>query len=82
MVYDHTALDSYSTERIYYFVAMELAHVGGQLDEGEFLIVESLPLTEVHQRAVSGEICDSKTLTGLYWLQAFMTGAIPRELAI
>jgi len=42
------------------------------LDDGEFLEVFTLPLATVRQMAARGEICDSKTLVGLYWLDAHL----------
>lgn len=67
----------YSDEQISYFLAQELTQHPQQLDAGEFLELVTLPLEDVLARSLSGEICDSKTLTGLYWLSAHLQGRLP-----
>ena len=69
----------YSDEKIAYFVADGLIAGDSQPDEGEFVEVEHLPLTEVIARAQRGELSDSKTLTGLFWLQAWQSGMLRSE---
>ena len=69
----------YSDEKIAYFVAEGLIAGDSQPDEGEFVEVEHLPLTEVIARAQRGELSDSKTLTGLFWLQAWQSGMLRSE---
>lgn len=52
---------AYSDEKIYMYLAKGL-HKGEQkLDEGEFLAVEEVPLTEVLEQVMRGEIPDGKT---------------------
>lgn len=58
----------YSDEVIHIFYCGELSPGRAQLDEGECLDVHRLPLPEVRRLLESGEIQDSKTLVGLYWL--------------
>jgi ADP-ribose pyrophosphatase len=67
----------YSDEKISYYLAQELTQHAQQLDAGEFLELITLPLEEVQARSLSGDICDSKTLTGLYWLSAHLQGRLP-----
>jgi ADP-ribose pyrophosphatase len=67
----------YSDEQISYYLAQGLSRHDRQLDEGEFLEVLELPLDQVHAMSLTGEICDSKTLTGLYWLSAHLQGRLP-----
>lgn len=69
----------YSDEQIHYYVAEELTSDQRQLDEGEFLEVTTVPLDEVRQMALDGRINDSKTLTGLYWLDAYLGGQLTGE---
>ncbi|AVY92711.1 MULTISPECIES: NUDIX domain-containing protein [Microvirgula] len=72
----------YSNERIVYFVAEGLSLGARELDQGEFLDVLPLALEEVRRLAASGELCDSKTLTGLYWFEQFLDGTLARERAV
>ncbi|TDR82080.1 NUDIX domain-containing protein [Paludibacterium purpuratum] len=67
----------YADEQIHYFLARGLTQSARQLDHGEFLEVVTLPLAEVIARTLNGAICDSKSLVGLYWLQAHLEGRMP-----
>lgn len=58
----------YSDERMEYFLARGLKHVGSKLDEGEFLEVFELSLSEAIEWIQQGKITDSKTIVGLFWL--------------
>ena len=69
----------YSDERIHYYLAEGLVADQRQLDDGEFLEVLTLPLDEVRRMALDGRINDSKTLTALYWLEAYLNGSLPGE---
>lgn len=55
----------YLTERITLFLAQELAQGETDPDDDEFLNVEKLPLSELVERVMRGEIEDAKTQTGL-----------------
>lgn len=59
----------YSDERMEYFLARGLKHVGRNLDEGEFLEVFELSPTEAMEWIRLGKINDSKTIVGLFWLE-------------
>ena len=72
----------YSDERIVYFVAEGLEPGERRLDEGEFLEVLTLSLHEVRRLAACGELCDGKTLAGLYWYEQFLAGRIERIAAV
>ena len=72
----------YSDERIVYFVAEGLVSGERRLDEGEFLEVLTLSLDEVRRLAACGELCDGKTLAGLYWYEQFLAGRIERIAAV
>ena len=59
----------YSNERIELYLARELTHVGHAHDEGEFLEVVPVALTEAQAWVKSGRITDIKTALGLLWLE-------------
>ena len=67
----------YSNEQISYYLAEDLELGERELDEGEFLEVFTLPLEQVMHMALSGEICDSKSIVGLHWLAAHLDGRLP-----
>ena len=52
----------YVNEKIYLYLAMDLTFGEQNLDEDEFLSVESIPLERAVDMALSGEITDAKTL--------------------
>lgn len=58
----------YADEQIHYFFARGLTYQGRSLDEGEFLEIFELPLTEAMSWVRSGKISDSKSIVGLFWL--------------
>lgn len=60
----------YSNERMEFFVANELRHVGRRLDEGEFLDVVPMKLESALERVWCGDITDIKTVAGLLWLKS------------
>jgi len=63
---------AYSTERILVYLARGLEHVGGKLDDGEFLEVLELPLAALLDRVRTGEITDVKTVIGVFWLEKLL----------
>jgi ADP-ribose pyrophosphatase len=64
----HTVV-SYSTEAIDFFLAEDLAHVGAQLDAGEFLEITTLSVEEMLQALDRGEITDVKTVAALLMVE-------------
>ncbi len=60
------ASPGYDSERIYLFAATGLKYDGQKLDDGEFLDVVKLPLSEVLDMADNGKINDGKSLVCLY----------------
>jgi len=64
----------YADERMEYFLARGLAHQGSNLDDGEFLEVFELSLSEAINWIRLGKINDSKTIVGLFWLEKFLNG--------
>lgn len=59
----------YADERMEYFLARGLTYQGRKLDEGEFLEVFELSLTEAIEWIRLGKINESKTIVGLFWLE-------------
>ena len=64
----------YADERMEYYLARGLAHQGSQLDEGEFLEVFELSLSDAIDWIRQGKITDSKTIVGLFWLEKYLAG--------
>ena len=62
----------YADERMEYYLARGLTHQGSQLDEGEFLEVFELSLTEAIDWIRLGKINESKTIVGLFWLEKYL----------
>ena len=63
----------YSDERMEYFLARGLTHVGNKLDDGEFLEVFELSLDQAIEWIRLGKITDSKTIVGLFWLEKVLS---------
>ena len=61
----------YSNEAIELYVARQLTHVGHQRDEGEFLEVFTMSLSEAVEMVGTSEITDTKTAFSLLWLDKF-----------
>ncbi|AUH51749.1 NUDIX hydrolase [Chromobacterium sp. ATCC 53434] len=64
----------YSNEKISYYLAQDLILNERKLDDGEFLEVLTVPLERAMTMALTGEICDSKSIVGLHWLAAHLGG--------
>lgn len=64
----------YADERMEYYLARGLTFQGRKLDEGEFLEVFELPLTEAIDWIRLGKINESKTIVGLFWLEKYLSG--------
>ena len=64
-LYQAFVAPGYSTELIHTFLALDLSPVEGHTDEDEFLEVVRLPLAEAISKIGTGEIQDSKTISGL-----------------
>ncbi len=59
----------YADERMEYFLARGLSHQGSNLDEGEFLEIFELSLSDAMEWIRLGKINESKTILGLFWLE-------------
>jgi len=62
----------YADERMEYFLARGLHHHGRNLDDGEFLEVFELALSDALQWIREGKINESKTIVGLFWLEKYL----------
>jgi ADP-ribose pyrophosphatase len=58
---------SYSSETIELFVAEDLLHVGRQLDQGEFLDLDTMTVDAMLAALDRGEITDAKTVAALFF---------------
>lgn len=70
---------AYSTEFIDIWFAKGLQAGQRQLDEGEFLELLTCTPTELLNWCQTGLVTDAKTLTGVLWLQNYLSGAWPLE---
>ncbi|MFN5540740.1 MAG: NUDIX domain-containing protein [Betaproteobacteria bacterium] len=61
----------YANEHIELYIAKDVKFVGHQRDEGEFLEVFTMSLSDAVARVGCGEITDTKTAFSLLWLDRF-----------
>lgn len=66
---------AYSTEFIEIWFARGLVMETQSLDEGEFLEVFTASPDQLLQWCCSGQVTDAKTLTGVLWLQNYLSGS-------
>ncbi len=59
----------YCTEKIYVFIATELTHGDTDFDQGEFVELVKMPLTQAIEMVMSGQIRDAKTQIALLKLK-------------
>ena len=64
----------YSDEKLIYYLAKGLSYSGHQPDEDEFLEIFQIPFASALDRVKSGEICEAKTVVGLFWLEKILRG--------
>lgn len=65
---------AYANERIELYLARDLSMVGHQLDDGEFLEVLHVPVTEALAWVRDGRITEAKAVTGLLWAEKILRG--------
>ncbi|HQR04615.1 MAG: NUDIX hydrolase [Proteobacteria bacterium] len=65
----------YSDERIEIFLAHGLSYVGQACDEGEYLEVIELSVSDALLAVRDGEITDAKTITALLWADKIYSGS-------
>ncbi|MDW8322957.1 MAG: NUDIX hydrolase [Burkholderiales bacterium] len=61
----------YSDERLVFFLARGLEHVGHAPDHDEFIELLRLPMQEALAMIADGRICEAKTVMGLLWLARY-----------
>lgn len=71
-LYHSFVAPGYSTEVIHTFLALDLTPTEGHTDEDEFLEIVTLPLSEALDKIGSGEIIDSKTISGLLFAERLL----------
>jgi len=55
-----------------YYLARGLAYSGHAPDEDEFLEIFQLPFAQALEMVRNGEICEVKTVIGLFWLEKLL----------
>jgi ADP-ribose pyrophosphatase len=70
----------YSTEYMYFYLATGLYADPLEMDEDEFLVAESYPVSQVYQMAAAGEMRDGKTLAALLLARPYLEKLFPREM--
>lgn len=70
----------YSNEFMSVFLAMELHPAPLARDEDEFLEIMKIPVEQIYQMALSGEILDGKSLTALLFALPFLKNAFPDQI--
>lgn len=61
----------YANERLVYFEARNLIHVGDDMDEDEFLEILRVPFSEALAMVGDGRIDEAKTVMGLLWYDRY-----------
>ena len=62
----------YANEKIDLFLAKGLQQTGAQLDAGEFLEMQEVPVAELLPMIRRGEVSDVKTQIGIFWLEKIL----------
>lgn len=62
----------YANERLEFYHAQRLEHVGHARDQDEFLEVMRVPFNDAMDWLMSGKICETKTVVGLFWLDKLL----------
>lgn len=69
----------YADEQLVYYLAKGLDFVGHRRDADEFIEIFTRPLAQALAMVKSGEICEVKTVVGLFWLEKILSGAWPLD---
>ena len=62
----------YSDERLEFYLARDLRHVGHPGEEGEFLEIVELSVDRALAMIKAGEITEAKTILGVLWIERSM----------
>lgn len=68
------ATPAYDSEIIYIYLATDIKYVGQALDDGEFLEIVKMPLSDAVDMVMRGDIEDSKTQIALLKAQRLLNG--------
>lgn len=71
----HPAI-GYANEAIHIYLARDLVAGEARLDEGEFLEILPMSLSELREAVFAGTLTDAKTITCLYWAERKVAGLI------
>jgi ADP-ribose pyrophosphatase len=66
----------YTTEKIYVYLATNLQKSKTRLDEDERIEVDPVPFADALRKVRSGEICDAKTVCGLYRAEELLSTCV------
>jgi ADP-ribose pyrophosphatase len=72
----HMAI-GYSDEVLHIYLARGLTSVPRQLDEGEFMEIDLVTPQWLEERLLAGDLSDTKTQIGLFWLKGFLSASYP-----
>lgn len=64
----------YADEKLVYYLARDLRFEGHDPDDDEFLEIFTVPFSEAMAMVQRGEICEAKTVIGLFWLEKLLAG--------
>lgn len=64
----------YADERLVFYLAKGMKYQGHRRDADEFLEIFSVPVDEALAMVLRGEICEVKTVIGLFWLEKLLKG--------
>jgi ADP-ribose pyrophosphatase len=70
----------YSTEYMYFYLATSLYPDPLDMDEDEFLEVESYPISDVYAMAANGQMRDGKTLAALLLARPYLEKMFPGQI--
>ncbi|MGM9520850.1 MAG: NUDIX domain-containing protein [Oscillospiraceae bacterium] len=62
----------YCQETLYVYLALDLKPGAIHLDPDEFLSVEHIPMTKLHDMVMSGELTDAKTVIGILKAEQYL----------
>lgn len=70
------ASPGYSNELLHLYIALDLEEVGADPDDDEFIITEKLPLGELKERIMAGQIHDAKTVAAAMMAAEYLKGEV------
>jgi ADP-ribose pyrophosphatase len=64
----------YCSEKMFFFLAQDLEHIGHERDHDEFLEILRVPFDDALDMIRRGEICETKSTTALFWWDKIRSG--------